>query len=52
MTTLVPWRMADSRGDTIDLSRARTLARVSRIQLVLIGLMVLLASAMARGLLA
>jgi putative membrane protein len=51
MLTLIRWRVASSRGDTIDLSPARALARVSTVQLVLIALMVLLATAMARGLL-
>lgn len=52
MLTLIRWRIADSRGLTIDLAPARTLARVSMIQLVLISVMVLLATAMARGILA
>lgn len=52
MLTLIRWRIADSRGLTIDLAPARTLARVSMIQLVLISIMVLLATAMARGILA
>ena len=51
MRTLVGWRIANSRGGDIDLSPARTLARVSTIQLVMISIMVLLATAMARGLL-
>ena len=51
MLTLIRWRMAIARGDTVDLSPSATLARVSIVQLLLVTFMVLLATAMARGLL-
>jgi putative membrane protein len=50
MITLIQWRMRARRGDLIDNTRAPALARISRIQAVLVILMVLAATAMARGL--
>jgi putative membrane protein len=49
MVTLIRWRAAVSRGQTPDTQTARTLARISFIQTVLIVLMVFAATAMARG---
>lgn len=51
MATLIRWRVALSRGQSIDLSTAQTLARVSIVQLILITIMVIAATAMARGIL-
>ncbi len=50
MTTLIRWRRAQQRGTTIDLSPAQSLAALSRIQIVIVVLMVFLAVAIARGL--
>jgi putative membrane protein len=50
MITLIQWRMCARRGDPIDNTRAPAMARISRIQAVLVILMVLAATAMARGL--
>jgi len=52
MMTLVRWRVATARGESFDLQPAGMIARISTIQLVLLGAMVLAATAMARGLLA
>jgi putative membrane protein len=49
MVTLIRWRAASARGDTIDTSAAPRLARTSVIQAVLIVLMIFAAAAMARG---
>ena len=49
MTTLIRWRIAAKRGQPIDFSRAPRLARTSRIQAWILVLMVLAATAMARG---
>lgn len=50
MVGLMRWRTAVRRGDSVDTSRAPVFARISAIQLVLVVLMVLAATAMARGL--
>lgn len=50
MVTLIRWRKAVAAGAVPDTSVAGRLARVSRGQAVLVVLMVLAASAMARGL--
>lgn len=49
MITLIRWRSAARRGDAIDTSRARTMARISVVQAVLVVAMVFAATAMARG---
>jgi putative membrane protein len=49
MITLIRWRAAVSRGQTPDTRTAPLLARISFIQTGLIVLMVLAATAMARG---
>jgi len=49
MMTLIKWRARVARGEAIDTSPARTFARISLIQAGLLGLMVLAATAMARG---
>ena len=50
MTTFIRWRMQRQRGQSPDLGRAATFARISEIQAVLVILMVFAATAMARGL--
>ena len=49
MITLIRWRGAVARGERPDTSAAPSLARVSLAQAVLVILMVLAATAMARG---
>lgn len=49
IVTLIRWRNAVRRGVTVDLAPAGRLARISRIQAVLVVLMVFAATAMARG---
>jgi putative membrane protein len=49
MVTLARWRKTVAAGGTPDISAAPRLARVSRIQALLVVLMVLAATAMARG---
>jgi putative membrane protein len=49
MTTLIRWRTHSRRGAAVDTSRAASLANISFIQAVLVVLMVLAATAMARG---
>lgn len=49
MVTLIRWRVAHSRGEVADPTRAPQLAVVSRAQAVLLVLMILAASGMARG---
>lgn len=49
MVTLIRWRMALGRDQPVDLARAGALARISMIQALLVVLMVLAATAMARG---
>ena len=50
MATFIRWRIASGRGRPIDRSHAPTFARISHVQTVLVLVMVLLATAMARGL--
>jgi putative membrane protein len=49
MITLVRWRTALGRGQAIDTTPARAFARISTVQLVLVLLMVVAATGMARG---
>jgi putative membrane protein len=49
MVTLIRWRRSLSRGEFPDTSRASLMARISFVQSGLIVLMVLAATAMARG---
>jgi putative membrane protein len=49
MITLIRWRGAARRGETVNTTRALTLARISSLQTLLVILMVFAASAMARG---
>jgi len=50
MTDLIRWRRARRRGVEPDLSRARTWARISHVQLVIVLVIVFLATAIARNL--
>jgi putative membrane protein len=50
MVALIRWRIAVARGQQPDTSAARRFAAISVVQAVLVTVMVLLASAMARGL--
>lgn len=50
MTSLVRWRIQVSRGETPDTVHAGRFARISYIQALLLLLMILAATAMARGL--
>jgi putative membrane protein len=50
MTSLIRWRNQLSRGETPDTVRAGRFARISYIQALLLLLMILAATAMARGL--
>jgi putative membrane protein len=52
MVTFIRWRIAGARGLPIDRTHAPTFARISHVQTALIVVMVLLATAMARGLFA
>ena len=49
MITFIKWRQRIARGEVIDAANAPTLATVSFIQAALVVLMVLAATAMARG---
>ncbi|AIS13860.1 putative membrane protein [Pseudomonas chlororaphis] len=49
MVTLIKWRIALGRGASIDTGRATLFARISHLQALLIVLMVVAASGMARG---
>jgi putative membrane protein len=49
MSTLIRWRVAGRRGQTVDAGAAPALARISWIQAALVVLMVFAATAMARG---
>ncbi|NWB83468.1 DUF2214 family protein [Pseudomonas gingeri] len=52
MITLIKWRIARKKSSVIDIGRARLFARISHIEALLIMLMVIAASGMARGFLA
>lgn len=49
MLALITWRVRSARGDAIDTSSAPAFARISFVQAGLVALMVLAATAMARG---
>ncbi|MGH8500869.1 MAG: DUF2214 family protein [Gammaproteobacteria bacterium] len=49
MVTLIGWRIRHKRAEPIDFGKSRALARVSYAQAALVVLMVLAATAMARG---
>lgn len=49
IVTFIKWRKSIARGEIVDAANARTLATTSFIQAVLVVLMVLAATAMARG---
>jgi len=49
MIALIKWRMALGKGATIDASKAGRLARISHIEALLLILMVVAATGMARG---
>ncbi|MEJ1227933.1 DUF2214 family protein [Pseudomonas sp. CCNWLW56] len=49
MITLIKWRMALGKGLAIDASRAGRLARISHVEALLMMLMVVAATGMARG---
>lgn len=50
MVTLIRWRLQLGRGASVDTTPARTIATISAVQTLLTVLMVLAATAMARGL--
>jgi putative membrane protein len=50
MVTLIRWRLALRRGERVRTDRASSMAWISRIEAVLVILMVFAATAMARGL--
>jgi len=52
MITLIKWRIAVKKDRAIDIGRARVFARISHIEALLIMLIVIAASGMARGFLA
>jgi putative membrane protein len=49
MTSLIRWRIAVRRGQSIDLTSAPAFARISQLQAALVVLMVFAATALARG---
>ncbi|NUU37588.1 DUF2214 family protein [Pseudomonas sp. C2B4] len=49
MVTLIKWRVAMARGATIDAGRATLFARISHVEALLVLLMVIAATGMARG---
>ena len=49
MVTLIKWRIALGRGAAIDAGRAKLFARISHIEAMLVLLMVVAATGMARG---
>jgi putative membrane protein len=49
MVTLIKWRIALGRGASIDVGRAKLFARISHIEALLVLLMVVAATGMARG---
>jgi putative membrane protein len=49
MITLIKWRIALGRGTAIDLGRAKLFARISHVEALLLMLMVIAATGMARA---
>lgn len=49
MITLVKWRIASARGTALDTGRAKLYARISHLEALLLMLMVVAATGMARG---
>lgn len=49
MVTLIKWRIAQARGAAINSSRATLFARISHVEALLVLLMVVAATGMARG---
>lgn len=49
MITLVKWRIASARGAALDTERAKLYARISHVEALLLVLMVIAATGMARG---
>jgi putative membrane protein len=49
IVTLIRWRRAAARGETVDTSAAPALARIGMIQAHILVVMILLAAALARG---
>jgi putative membrane protein len=49
MVTLIKWRVALARGATIDIRRATLFARISHVEAMLVLLMIVAATGMARG---
>ncbi|MEE9680272.1 DUF2214 family protein [Pseudomonas moraviensis] len=49
MITLIKWRIASSRGVALDSGRAKLYARISHVEALLLILMVVAATGMARG---
>ena len=49
MVTLIKWRVALARGAAIDTARATLFARISHVEVLLVLLMVIAATGMARG---
>lgn len=50
MVALIKWRIAQARGTAIDVGRAPLFARISHVEALLVLLMVVAATGMARGL--
>lgn len=49
MITLIKWRIALGRGAELDIGRAKLFARISHVEALLMLLMVIAATGMARG---
>ena len=49
MITLIKWRIASSRGVALDSGRAKLYARISHVEALLLILMMVAATGMARG---
>ncbi|MBC3209292.1 DUF2214 family protein [Pseudomonas sp. SWRI111] len=49
MITLIKWRIGKARGAVLDTGRARLFARLSHVEALLLALMVIAATGMARG---
>ena len=49
MLALIKWRIALARGSAIDIRRAKLFARISHVEALLVLLMVVAATGMARG---